>query len=309
MNHLIKTILSTAYSFPLFRKWVRDRGAGLLLMGFVVILLLPGLALSQTGVISGKVVDAKTGDPLPGANIMVTGLQLGAATDVNGKFKIINVPLGSYTLVARFIGYNSQTKKVTVRSGAVAQLNFSLAPTVLHLEDVVVTGAGIATEKKRLGNTVATINMSTIRQAPVSTLSEVLQGREPGVVAMPSGGLTGEGTRIRIRGNASLSQSNEPIVYIDGIRIDNSGGFAGVSAGGGGVPSRLDDINPESIERIEILKGAAAATLYGTQASNGIIQIFTKQGTFGKPRFTLKIEQSALTYPDVYKPNSGFARN
>jgi TonB-linked SusC/RagA family outer membrane protein len=199
-------------------------------------------------------------------------------------------------------------KQVTVSGGGIAELNFGLTETALQLDEVVVTGAGVAAEKKKLGNTVATINNQLIQEAPVSTLSEILQGREAGVNALPSGGLVGEGTRIRIRGTSSLSQSNEPVVYVDGVRVDNAGGFAGVGAGGGGVPSRLDDINPDAIDRVEILKGAAAATLYGTQASGGIIQIFTKQGTFSKPKFSLEIEQSTLNYPDVYKPNTGFAR-
>src|SRR6266700_3593336 len=109
--------------------------------------------------------------------------------------------------------------------------------------------------------------------------------RERGVSILPSGGLTGEGARIRIRGAASLSQPDEPIVYVDGVRVDRSGGFGDyIGTGGGGYPSRLDDINPEYIERIEVLKGAAAATLYGTEASAGVIQIFTRAGARGAPR-------------------------
>ena len=127
-------------------------------------------------------------------------------------------------------------------------------------------------EKRKLGNSIATIDLSSLDSAPIQTFSDILQGREPGVVGLPSGGQTGEGTRIRIRGSASLAQSNEPIVYIDGVRANNGGGL---TFNGGGSPSRLDDINPEAIERIEILKGAAAATLYGSEASNGVIQIFT----------------------------------
>ena len=137
-----------------------------------------------------------------------------------------------------------------------------------------MTGAGIATEKRKLGNTIATLDASTLDNAPISDFSQMIAGREPGVVAMPSSGATGEGAAIRIRGSSSLSQLNEPIIYVDGIRVDRSA----VSLSGTGNPSRLDDIPPESIERVEILKGAAAATLYGTEASNGVIQIFTKRG-------------------------------
>jgi TonB-linked SusC/RagA family outer membrane protein len=272
-------------------------------------LFVPGLLFAQTGTIAGKVVDAKSGDPLPGANVLVQGVDVGAATNVEGEFSIAGVPAGTRPVIARFIGYKSQIKTVTVTGGSVVELNFNLSETALQLDEVVVTGTGVAAEKKKLGNTVATVNATLIENAPVTNLSQMLQGREAGVNVLPSGGLVGEGARIRIRGSASLTQSIEPIVYVDGIRVDNAGGFAGtVYAGGGGVPSRLDDINPEAIERVEILKGAAAATLYGTQASSGIIQIFTKQGSFGKPKFTLEIEESTLNYPDAFKPNTGFAR-
>ena len=279
-------------------------GLSVLLLG----LLVTSLAFAQKGTIAGKVTDAKSGDGLPGANVLVQGLEYGAATNTDGEFTLAGVPAGKHSVIARFIGYKSVIKQITVGGGGIAELNFSLNETALQLDEVVVTGAGVASEKKKLGNTVATINTQLIQEAPVSSLSEILQGRKAGVNALPSGGLVGEGTRIRIRGSSSLSQSLEPVVYIDGIRVDNAGGFAGLGAGGGGVPSRLDDINPDAIDRIEILKGAAAATLYGTEASSGVIQIFTKQGTFSKPKFNLEIEQTTLNYPDVYKPNAGFAR-
>jgi len=273
-------------------------------------MLIPGLLLAQKGTIAGKVVDAKTGDALPGANVVVQGLGIGTSTNIEGEFTILDVAVGQRSILARFIGYKSLVKVVDVTAGEVTELNFDLKETVLALDEVVITGAGVATEKKRLGNTVATINVEQLENAPVQTLAEMLQARTPGVNVLPSGGLTGEGARIRIRGSASLSASNEPLVYIDGVRVDNSGGFAGeVYAGGGGVPSRLDDLNPDAIERIEILKGAAAATLYGTQASNGVIQIFTKQGQFSKPKFTVQIEESTLNYPDVFSDNTGFARD
>lgn len=129
-------------------------------------------------------------------------------------------------------------------------------------------------------------------------ISSLLAAREPGLSAITSAGLTGEGARIRIRGNASLTQSNEPVIFIDGIRIN----------AGGARTSRLDDIDPSSIERVEILKGAAAATLYGTEASNGVIQIFTKMGTVGAPRWKFSLDQEAIQFPDRVAPNAGYAR-
>jgi TonB-linked SusC/RagA family outer membrane protein len=287
------------------REWIMFKSIRNVLFVLALLAVLPGLVFAQTGTISGKVVDSRTGDGLPGASVIVEGLDIGAATNTDGEYSITNVPVGARRVLARFIGYKSSVQTVNVSGGSVVELNYELNETVLQLDEVVVTGAGVASEKRKLGNTVVTINASSLEDAPVGDLSEVLTGREAGVSVLPSNGIVGTGARIRIRGVASLAQSNEPIVYIDGIRVNNGAGFTLNGAGGA---SRLDDINPNAIERIEILKGAAAATLYGTQASNGIIQIFTKKGSFSKPRFNLEIRQTAISYPDRYHPNAGFAR-
>ncbi|MGH9888535.1 MAG: TonB-dependent receptor plug domain-containing protein, partial [bacterium] len=178
-----------------------------------------------------------------------------------------------------------------------ATADFTLQVSPLRLDEVVVTGSGQATEVKRLGNTVSVI--AAPKDMPVSDISSFLTAREPGLTAVTSAGLTGTGSRIRIRGNASLTQSNEPVVFVDGIRINS----------GGGQTSRLDDIDPASIERIEVLKGAAAATLYGTEASNGVIQVFTKKGSTGAPKWNFSTQQEAIQFPDRIAPNAGYARS
>lgn len=273
----------------------------------VVLCLSTATLVAAQGSITGAIVDANTGEPIIGAQVVLPASNIGSVTDFDGNYTIANVPAGTYNIQARYIGYRTQTKEVTVTSGGTATVDFSLAESAINLDEVVVTGAGGPVEKRKLGNSISTIDAEALQNAPIATFSDVLQGREPGMVGLPSGGQTGEGARIRIRGSASLSQSNEPIIYIDGVRVNNGGGIAG-GLGDGGAPSRLDDINPDAIERVEILKGAAAATLYGTEASNGVIQIFTKQGAVGPPRFTFQTTQSAITYPKVYKANTGFAR-
>ncbi len=188
-------------------------------------------------------------------------------------------------------------------------LDFQLSSSATDLDLVVVTGTGGPVAKKQIGNSIGTIDSKKLEELPINNFSDMLQGREPGIVGLPSSGLTGEGAQIRIRGNASLSQLNEPIVLIDGVRVDNGGGFGDgfVGAGGGGTSSRLDDINPEAIERVEILKGASAATLFGTEASNGVIQIFTKKGQKGKPQVDLKFTQGFINFPKGAVPdNVGF---
>jgi TonB-linked SusC/RagA family outer membrane protein len=241
--------------------------------------------------------------------VLVTGTERRAMTSESGRYRLLGVRAGAATVQFRGIGFRSVTRAVTVIAGDTLDLDVELAEAAIQLDEVVVTGTGAQTEKRKLGNTVASISVKQLETAPVTNVSEVLQGREPGVVALPSGGLTGEGAKIRIRGGSSLSQSNEPIVYVDGVRIDNAGGFGPGVGQGGGSPSRLDDINPESIERIEVLKGAAAATLYGTEASNGVIQIFTKKGSAGPPRYTVHVEEGLSNYPNgAYEPHAGFAR-
>lgn len=271
------------------------------------ILWLLGLSLDAgaQGIITGTVIDARSLEPLIGAQVAIPYLVAGSVTNVDGIYRIAAVPAGDYTVEFRYIGYRTSMATVTVVTGETVVLDASLNETAINLDEVVVTGAGGPVEKRKLGNSIATIATSSLETAPVQTFSDVLQGREPGLVGMPSGGQTGEGARIRIRGAASLSQSNEPIVYIDGIRANNGGG---ITFNPGGSPSRLDDINPEAIERVEILKGAAAATLFGSEASNGVIQIFTKRGNIGPPHFTFQTQQASITYPRVYANNAGFAR-
>ncbi|MDZ7694354.1 MAG: TonB-dependent receptor plug domain-containing protein [Balneolaceae bacterium] len=206
-------------------------------------------------------------------------------------------------------GYERQRKQVEVGENETVTLNFILGQGSVNLDEVVVTGTGGPVEKRKIGNTIGSVSAEDLGNAPIQNFSDVLQGRVPGLNAMPSSGVTGEGARIRIRGSSSLSQSNEPIVFIDGVRVDRGGGFGGmVSAGGGASPSRLDDINPKSIERVEVLKGAAAATLYGTEASNGVIQIFTKRGQVSEPQFDFQMTQGTINYPKTIPDNTGFAR-
>ncbi|MCY4217006.1 MAG: SusC/RagA family TonB-linked outer membrane protein [Flavobacteriaceae bacterium] len=248
--------------------------------------------------ISGQVVDRDTNAPLLGVSVVISGTNIGTATDFDGNYLLTNIEPGDYALVASFTGYSSNYSQVTVGNADVT-VDFELEYSASILNEIVVTGTGSAVAKKKLGNSIGSISTAQLQNLPINSFSDILQGREPGVITLPSSGLTGEGSQIRIRGSASLSQLNEPIVLIDGVRVDTGGGFGGglVGSGGGGSSSRLDDINPESIERIEILKGASAATLFGTEASNGVIQIFTKRGRIGEPIFNFKATQGIIHYP------------
>lgn len=278
------------------------------LLFFVVLLATsPGSARAQ-GAIEGTVTAAGEGTPLVGANVVIQELNQGGAVDADGRYVISDVPAGTHVVEAHYVGYQPQAQPVTVARGDTVTVRFTLSRTAMNLDEVVVTGTGGPVEKRKLGNAIGTISPAEIEAAPAQNVSDLLQGREPSLVGLASSGTVGEGSRIRIRGSASLSQSNEPMVLIDGVRVDRGGGFGGfVGAGGAGSPSRLDDINPDAIERIEVLKGAAAATLYGTEASNGVIQVFTKDGAVHEPRFRFQAKLGGLRYPKTVPANTGFA--
>ena len=271
----------------------------------------PATAWGQAGTLEGEVVDAQDGTPLAGVSVSVEGEMMGAATDPSGEYVIDGVPAGEHVVEASFVGYSPQQESIVVQPDETVTLNFELVRDELGLDEIVVTGTGGEVEQRRLGNEISTISTADLENNPIGNVSELLQGREPGVQGLPGSGLTGQGSQIRIRGSSSLSQNNEPVVYVDGIRADNAGGFSGfVATGGSGTPSRLDDLNPEAIERVEILKGASAATLFGSEASNGVIQIFTKRGDAGQDtQYSFNVEQSIIS-PNTrrFEPQVGFPR-
>lgn len=272
-----------------------------LIISLVVVLVSFSFA-QQFGEIRGTVYDRETNTPLPAASVVIVGTQIGSATDINGNYIIKNVKPGTYKVQARFVGYGSQTKDVTVRPGETSTVDFYLSPTALQLDEIVVTGTGTALEKRSVGNTVGTVTIKDIEIAPVRSVTEVLQGRVSGLVALPSSGQAGSAAAIRLRGLISVSQDNQPLIYVDGVRIDNANIDYGSVWTGGQHPSRLNDIIPADIERIEVIKGAAATTLYGTQAANGVIQIFTKKGITGQPTINFMIERGGVTIPKKLYP-------
>ncbi len=284
--------------------------AAVLAVGCVLALPRPGRAQAPTGRVVGRVVEEGTGRAIAGAQVFVAGTRVGSLTGAEGAYDIAGVPVGQQTVEVQMLGYGPAKETVTVRAGQSARADFEVHQVAISLNEVVVTGAGVATQKRMLGNTVATVDAAKVMQtSAVQDVSSLLQARIPGVIGGNTGGLAGEGMRIQIRGNASLTQYNQPVVYVDGVRVDNGGGWGpGVSAGGGGDPSRLSDVNPDDIARVEVLKGAAAATLYGTEASSGVIQIFTKHGSPGATHWTFQMQQGMSQFPKgAYEAHAGFA--
>ncbi|MGH7128264.1 MAG: TonB-dependent receptor plug domain-containing protein, partial [Planctomycetaceae bacterium] len=221
---------------------------------------------------AGTVVDATTGRPITDAQVTVEGTTLGISTDGRGRFAITNVSGPEVVLNVVRIGYRDASQPVQVgRTDIVLELE----ETALALDAIVVTGTVGETQARALGNAVGVVSAATRNEvAPVTDVQNLLQGTVAGVRMLRASGEVGAGGAIRIRGAGSMSLVAEPLLYVDGVRVNNSpsdGG--GVGSDTGQPPSRINDINPDDIESIEIIKGPAAATLYGTEASNGVIQI------------------------------------
>jgi TonB-dependent starch-binding outer membrane protein SusC len=281
--------------------------------GLVLLAVMPGRFSAQAvGRIQGTVVDGNTRSPLGGVALTIVGTTRGAVSGAGGAFAIADVPIGEVLLRAKMIGFAPAEQRVTVTGDQAARVELQLRATAVELDQIVVTGTAGPTSKRALGNAISTINADEItQQASISNLGELLQARAPGVQILANSGTPGTRADIRVRGAGSLT-AYEPVIYVDGIRFnsENLGTFtpsgAGTTSFRGQQTSALDLINPADIETIEILKGPAAATLYGAEAAAGVIQIITKKGSRGAQatRFEVKVEQAAndwvLPIPDNF---------
>ena len=249
------------------------------------------------GMVGGTVIAERTGAPIPEVQVLVEGTTRGAVSDAAGRFRIIGLAGDSVRLSVRRIGYRPESVGASVGD---ENVRIALVERAVELNGVVVTGTAGATQRRELGNAVSQIRASeVVATAPVNNVQELLNARAPGVNIIQSSGQAGAGARIRIRGASSLSLTNEPLIYVDGVRVDNTQATGPTSQAFESRPiSRWNDFNPEDIESIEVIKGPAAATLYGTEASNGVIQIITKRGTAGKPRFDVTVRQGAQWFQD-----------
>ncbi|NIP57438.1 MAG: TonB-dependent receptor plug domain-containing protein, partial [Gemmatimonadetes bacterium] len=200
--------------------------------------------------------------------------------------------------MAELIGFGTVERSAVVRPGETTQVEISMDASAIAIDEIVVTGTPSATSRREIGNAIFQVNAAAVVEAaPVSNVNELLNARTSGALVASQSGNLGAGAPIRLRGDNSLSLSGQPIVYVDGIRVDANADDGGIFGHTG--TSRLQDINPDDIESVEILKGPAAATLYGTEASNGVIQIITKKGRPGDTRVNLSIEQGANWFRDA----------
>ena len=257
----------------------------------------------QRQAIVGRITERGSNTPIADANVLIVGTQRGARTDDNGAFRIPDVAPGTYTLRATRLGYSAASRLVTVGESANATADFALQSSAVQIDQVVVTATGATERKRENGNDVGIIKPGDqVSLAAEPNLTSALAAKTPGLVITQGGGTAGTSSRIRIRGANSVSLSNEPLLIVDGVRLDNSTDSFGLGVGGASI-SRFDDINTEDVESIEVLKGPAASALYGTAAANGVIQITTKRGAAGRTQWRMFAQYGNQWNPVKYGDN------
>ncbi|MEO9033935.1 MAG: TonB-dependent receptor [Gemmatimonadaceae bacterium] len=235
-------------------------------------------AQSGTGTITGTVMERGTNAPIQNAQVNVTGTRLGTSVDATGAFTIRGVTAGKVTLRAQIIGFEASEQIVQLPASGTVRVNFLLNRAAINLTGVVVTATG-EERRRSVGTAMATIDTAQIARSAALNPQDILAGSTPGVTVLANGGQPGSGGTIILRGINSVSQGNSPLIYIDGVRVFN--GHTPTNVGGRQFVSPLNDIPADEIDHIEIIKGSAATTLYGTEASGGVLQIFTKRGREG----------------------------
>ena len=246
---------------------------------------------AQSLEISGFVTD-EAEQPLPGANIQVRGTNLGTATGINGQFKIILPNSNKATLEVSFIGYI--TKEIEV-NGSTSDLNIVMKEDVLKVSEIVVTGLATSVKKRNLANSVGTVSAKELVPAPAQTLERALSGKMAGITITQNTGAPGGGINVNLRGLSTIQGNTQPLYVVDGVIVSDDDIQSGIdvvseATGAGsarpqGQPTnRIADLNPNDIQNIEVLKGASAAAIYGSKATNGVVIITTKQGYAGKTK-------------------------
>lgn len=275
----------------------------LLFVRVVLVLILTGITVNtvfaQNGEIRGTVKD-RNNEPIAGARVTVTplngGSPRGAIVNIQGGYSVKNLLAGEYNITVSSVGFKEQKKKIAVE--AIQEVNFVMASSVAKADEVVVTGQGAGTERKKLAFSVESISVKQIENSSARSFDQLIQGRVPGLTSFSATGQPGAGARIATRGVKSASGPTTPAIYIDGVRVDAGESFRLGSDFGGVSTSALNDLLNGDIERVEFLKGGASSTLYGSEAANGVIQIFTKKGVPGAPKYNIGIT-SGIDVPET----------
>lgn len=262
-----------------------------LLLGAILLFGLasrPLIAQQSSYTITGRVLDAQGGTPLPSVQVLIRGTRYGTLTNSEGRFTLLaQLPASNYTLEASSIGREMVQRPLALGQNRLVSVDdISLRATALSLEEVVVTGTAAPTARRALGNAVSTVTGDQLNEAPVTTIDQALQGKVAGATIVSNTGTPGGGVSVRLRGTSSITGGAEPLYIVDGVIIDNNADQQINIGYRSNASNRLADLDPNDVERIEILKGAAAAALYGSRANNGVVQIFTRRGRAGLNRVT-----------------------
>ncbi|MFN9202674.1 MAG: TonB-dependent receptor plug domain-containing protein, partial [Gemmatimonas sp.] len=235
-------------------------------------LMLRAQAAGAVGSIRGRITDAGTGAGLGEVQLQVVGTRLGTTTGATGDFTLLAVPVGSRSVTVRRLGYQPVTRTVTVTDGGTATLDVALTVSAVNLSEVVVTGSAAPTEKRKIGTSIASLDSTLIGRAQAVTVDQALQGKLAGAqISQNSGGPGGGGISVRLRGTNSFISGSDPLYIIDGVIVDNGSAQLTDLGGRSNPQNRLADLNPADIERVEVIRGAAAAALYGSRANNGVV--------------------------------------
>lgn len=270
-------------------RWLRQRKWKTI--SFVIFLQLFSLAVFAQVRITGKIT-GPDGKGVPSISAQIRNTTVGTVTDINGNY-IINTSLksGSYTIEFSGVGFKSISKDFTTDGNSTVTLDASVSEDILGMDEVVVTGTGVATKKKQLGNAITTVSGKDLIRGGATSIDGALQGKVAGAQINQNSGNPAGGITVRLRGPSTIAGSSEPLYIVDGVIVNNDS--KQLIDLGGYAQNRLVDLNPNDIDRIEIIKGAAAAAIYGSRANNGVVQIFTKKGKEGKPQFSFSTQMKS----------------
>src|SRR3569833_1826263 len=276
-----------------FERWKLFAVAGAAL----TLVAATGRAHAQ-GTITGRVTAQVGAQPLADARIVLIGTSITGTTGEDGRYTLRNIPAGTAQLQVLRVGYQSEKRAVPVTAGQSATADFSLNVAIAQLEEIVTPATGQA-RKVELGNAISTLgNVSEkVEQRQISNVSDLLTAKAPGVIVLP-GSTLGGAPNVRVRGISSISLSNAPIWYVDGVRYNTQSLHSGTDTDF----SLLNTLNPDEIEDIEIVKGPSAATLYGTDAANGVVVVTTKKGRAGQTHWSWSAERGNVDDRTNYQP-------
>lgn len=273
-------------------RWIRGVTVGLLLA-------LPGTAWSQTsGQVSGTVT-TDAGRPVAGASVAVVGTGAGTLTGSDGRFILQQVPAGQKTIRASMLGYREASETVTVAQGQTAEVTLQLAAQAVELEGIVAIGYGTISQRNLTGAVASVTGEDVLTEAaPVTALSNALQGKAPGVQVVTNSGIPGAGASVRVRGSNSISANSEPLYVIDGIPVQGS-------SSSDPTYNPLNEINPNDIESIQILKDASSTAIYGARGANGVVLVTTRRGEAGGDRITVETSYGTQQLSKRINPLTG----